>query len=127
MSTETIQKLIDAYFENMAAMNADGFVDTLAEDVEIYDPVGSPAKGREDLGKLFDILSKFYQKMEVMPGQIFIAGNGGSAQWYMRVTAKNGKKATAQGIGVFEINEAGKIQKVSSYWDENALLAQLKD
>lgn len=125
-TTETIEKLIQAYFDNMAAMNASGLVDILAEDVEIYDPVGSPAKGREDLGKLFGILSQFYERMEVTPKQKFIAGNGGAAQWSMLVVAKNGKTVSAEGIGVFEVNEAGKIQKVSSYWDEAAMVAQLK-
>jgi len=30
-----------------------------------------------------------------------------------------------EGIDVFQINEAGRIQTVWAYWDMNAMLAQL--
>ena len=45
----------------------------------------------------------------------------------MQVVAKNGRHATAEGISVFEINDAGKLQTVSSYWDEAAMMMKLKD
>jgi len=33
----------------------------------------------------------------------------------------------AEGISVFETNENGKIKQVSSYWDDDAMMAQIKD
>ena len=44
----------------------------------------------------------------------------------MTVVSKNGKTATAEGISLFTINEAGKIQQVRSYWDETTMMAKLR-
>ena len=126
MSPEAIEKVVTAYFTNMTAMNPEGWRENFAEDAVIYDPVGSPAKTQEDFPKLFSILSQFYEKLELSQDEIFIAGNGAAVKWTMRVSAKNGKNAQAEGISTFEINETGKIQKVRSYWDETKMQAQLK-
>ncbi|NES84102.1 MAG: ketosteroid isomerase [Moorea sp. SIO2B7] len=128
MSSEIIKNLIDAYFANMAAMNSAGWLDIFAEDAVIYDPVGSPPKKPyEDAQQFFDLLSRFYEKMDLSQDHIFIAGNGAAVKWTMRVVAKNGKNASTEGISVFEMNDANKIQQVSSYWDESSIISQLKD
>jgi hypothetical protein len=44
----------------------------------------------------------------------------------MQVIAKSGRHTTSEGISVFEINDMGKIQKISSYWDEAAMMMKLK-
>ena len=127
MSKETIEAIVSAYFENLSAMNPQAWVETFADDAVVTDPVGKPPfKVRESFEKFFGIISQFYETLDVSPDRIFIAGNGAAVKWTMRVVAKNGKIATAEGIGVFEINESGKIQTMSSYWDEPAMLAQLK-
>ena len=128
MSTEVIEKLVAAYFDQMQAMNPEGWVENFAEDAVIYDPVGNPpSKVKEDFQKFFGLLSMVFEKLELSQDQIFIAGNGAAVKWTLRGLGKNGRQGTAEGISVFEINEAGKIQQVSSYWDEAAMMAQLKD
>jgi len=44
MSTEEIEPLLTIYFDNMAVMNAEGWLEIFAEDAVIYDPVGDPPK-----------------------------------------------------------------------------------
>lgn len=128
MSTEVIEKLVAAYLDQMQAMNPEGWVENFAEDAVIYDPVGNPpSKVKEDFPKFFGLLSMVFEKLEISQDQIFIAGNGAAVKWTMRGLGKNGRQGIAEGISVFEINEAGKIQQVSSYWDEAAMMAQLKD
>lgn len=128
MSAEAIEKLVDAYFVNMAAMNPEGWVENFAEDGVICDPVGKPpSKVHEDFQKFFGMLSAIFDKLELSKDHIFVvAGSGAAVKWTMRAVGKNGRTATVEGISVFEINGAGKIQKVSSYWDDAALMAQLK-
>ncbi len=127
MSTEIIEKLVAAYFSQMQAMNPEDRLENFAEDAVIIDPVGSPPKAKEDFQKLFGLLSMVFEKLELSQDHIFIAGNGAAVKWTMRVLGKNGRQVTTEGISVFEVNEAGKIQQVSSYWDEAAMMAQLKD
>lgn len=127
MSKEAIEKVVVAYYNNMAAMNAAGWMESFADDAVICDPVDKPPMNAYSDGeKFFALLAKFYDKLEVSPDHIFVAGNGAAAKWTMRAIAKNGKTASSEGITVFEMNSEGLIQKLSSYWDEAAMLAQLK-
>ncbi len=127
MSKEITQKLVDTYFTNMAAMNADGWLSIFAEDALIYDPVDNPPKKiYEDAKDFFALISFFFAKMEVTQDYVFIASNEAATKWKMSVVAKNGKTASCDGISVFTINEAGKIQEVRSYWERNEMMAKLK-
>ncbi|NEO29513.1 MAG: ketosteroid isomerase [Symploca sp. SIO3C6] len=128
MSTETIEQVVTAYFTHMGAMNPEGWVENFAEDALIYDPVGKPPmKAHQDFQKFFGLLAKFYEKLEISQDHIFIAGNGAAVKWTMRVLAKNGRQGSTEGISTFEVNEAGKIQTMHSYWNEAEMMAQLKE
>ncbi len=127
MSKEIIQNLVQTYFANMEAMNAEGWLAIFALDALIYDPVDSPGKKiHENAQEFFAIMSRFFAKLELSQDYLFIASNEATAKWTMTVVAKNGKTATAEGISLFTINEAGKIQQVRSYWDEATMMAQLR-
>jgi ketosteroid isomerase-like protein len=127
VSTEEIAALLTIYFDNMAAMNAEGWLEIFSEDALIHDPVGSPPKlVHKDSQQFFKILSNFFEKIELSKDNIFFVKNGAAVKWTMQVVAKSGRHTTVEGISVFEINDIGKIQKVSSYWDEAAMMMKLK-
>ncbi len=127
MSTEEIAALLTIYFDNMAAMNAEGWLEIFEEDALIHDPVGNPPRHvHKDSQQFFKILSNFFEKIELSKDNIFFVKNGAAVKWTMQVVAKSGRHVTAEGISVFEINDIGKIQKVSSYWDEAAMMMKLK-
>ena len=127
MSTEEIASLVAIYFDNMAAMNAIGWLEIFAEDAVIHDPVGDPPRFvHKDSHQLFKILSNFFKKMELSKDDILFVKNGAAVKWTMQVITKSDRHATSEGISIFEINDVGKIQKVSSYWDEAAMMTKLK-
>ncbi len=127
MSTEEIAALLTIYFDNMAAMNAKGWLEVFSEDAVIHDPVGDPPRlVHNNSQQFFKMLSNFFEKMELSKDDIFFVKNGAAVKWTMQVVAKNGRHATSEGISVFEINDIGKIQKVSSYWDEAAMMMKVK-
>ncbi|MGB3207644.1 MAG: nuclear transport factor 2 family protein [Crinalium sp.] len=127
MSKELIEKAVAGYFDNMVAMNPQGWVDNFAEDGIVYDPVGNPpSMAHETFQDFFGMLSSFFKNIEISKDSIFISANQAAVKWTMKVVAKNDKNASAEGISIFEINEAGKIQKVSAYWDDVALRSQLQ-
>jgi ketosteroid isomerase-like protein len=128
MSTEEIGVLLTFYFDNMAAMNAEGWLGIFSEDAVIHDPVGASQKHvHHDAQQFFKVLTNFFEKIELSKDSIFFVKDGAAVKWTMQVVAKNGRNATAEGISVFEINDTGKIQKVSSYWDEAAMMMKLKN
>ncbi len=127
MSTKEIELLLTIYFDNMAAMNANDWLGIFAEDAVIHDPVGDPPKlAHKHSEQFFKILSNFFKEIELSKDHIFFVKNGAAIKWTMQVTTKTDQHVTAEGISTFEINDIGKIQKVSSYWDEAAMMAKLK-
>ncbi|NEO58114.1 MAG: hypothetical protein F6K54_36710 [Okeania sp. SIO3B5] len=67
-----------------------------------------------------------FAQLELTPNNIFIVDNGAAVKWTMQGVGKNGNQGVAEGISIFEINENGKIKQVSSYWDDAAMMAQIK-
>ncbi|MEA5508436.1 nuclear transport factor 2 family protein [Crocosphaera sp. UHCC 0190] len=122
----SIEATISDYYNSLASMNPQGWLNTLAENATIYDPVGKPPLNpQEDSQKLFTILTTFYSKFDILKESLFVVNNEAAVKWKMTVISKNGKEATAEGITTFKLNEAGKITQVKAYWDENQLKSQL--
>ncbi|MBW4579900.1 MAG: nuclear transport factor 2 family protein [Tildeniella nuda ZEHNDER 1965/U140] len=127
MPPETIQAVVADYFANLQAMNLEGWVKNFTKDATVHDPVGKPPNNAlETAPKFFGLLSMAFEKLQLSQDQIFVAGSGAAVKWTMRGWGRNGKQGMTEGISVFEIHESGKIQQVSSYWDEAAMMAQIR-
>jgi steroid Delta-isomerase len=57
---------------------------------------------------------------------IFITGNQAAVKWTGNGVGKNGHQVKFEGIDVFEVNTAGKIQRMWAYWNPVAMIAQLQ-
>jgi steroid delta-isomerase len=57
--------------------------------------------------------------------QVFIAGNQAAVKWSGEGISKQGNKVRFEGIDIFTINEAGKIQTLHAYWNPAEMVAQL--
>lgn len=126
MSSE-IQAITAAYFANLQAMNPGSWVELFTEDATICDPVGNPPrKAREGAQQFFGQLSMIFEKLQLAQDGVFVVNNGAAVKWTMQAWGRNGKQGIAEGISVFEIHD-DKIQQVSSYWDDAALMAQIRD
>lgn len=127
MSTTTIETVVAAYFGNMASMNPEGWVENFAEDALSYDPVGEPpAKVHEGFRQFIGQLQAVFEKLEPTTEHIFVGGNEAAVKWKMQGVSKTGKSVNFEGITIFEINEAGKIQTTRAYWNPAAMVAQLR-
>ncbi|WP_013320275.1 nuclear transport factor 2 family protein [Gloeothece verrucosa] len=127
ISQEIITQRVDEYFASMEKMSASIWREIFAEDASIQDPVGKPPFNPHEMAdKFFGFLAGFYDKIELSQDQTFIAGNSAAIVWTMNISSKQGRQATSNGISVIEINPQGKIQQISSYWDEAALISQLR-
>ncbi|WP_414552727.1 nuclear transport factor 2 family protein [Anabaena sp. CCY 0017] len=127
MPHESIETIISAYFTNIAAMNPEGWVENFAEDAMSHDPVGEPpTKVHEGYREFIGQLQAFFEKLESSTEHIFVAGNEAAVKWTMHGVSKRGKSVTFEGITVFEINAAGKIQTTRAYWNPANMVAQLR-
>jgi steroid delta-isomerase len=126
MAPEIISHAIKDYFAALRAMDERAWVNTFAEDAITYDPVGAPpTHGHQRLAEFFQTITAAFKEFGLTEEQIFIAGNGAAVKWTGRGVSKAGRKVHFEGIDVFEINEAGKIQTIHAYWNPAEMVAQL--
>lgn len=126
MSTEMVSKAVKAYFAALRAMDRPAWVNTFAEDAVTHDPVGAPpTRGHERLAEFFDTITAAFEEVGLTEDEVFIAGNGAAVKWTGRGISKGGSKVHFEGIDVFEVNEAGKIQTLHAYWNPAEMVAQL--
>ncbi|HIK07631.1 MAG TPA: nuclear transport factor 2 family protein [Trichormus sp. M33_DOE_039] len=127
MSNEAIEKVIAAYFSNIAAMNPEGWVDNFAEDAVSHDPVGEPpAKVHEGYREFIGQLQAVFAQLEPTTEHIFIASNEAAVKWTMTGVSKSGKSVKFEGITIFAVNAEGKIQTTRAYWNPMQMIAQLR-
>jgi steroid delta-isomerase len=126
MSPEIIANAIKNYFAALRAMDERAWVRTFAEDAVTYDPVGAPpTHGHQKLAEFFQTITAAFKEVGLTEDEIFIAGNGAAVKWTGRGISQAGRKVKFEGIDVFEINEAGKIQTLHAYWNPAEMVAQL--
>ena len=126
MSPEIISNAIKNYFAALRAMDERAWVRTFAEDAVTYDPVGAPpTHGHQKLAEFFQTITAAFKEVGLTEDEIFIAGNGAAVKWTGRGVSQAGRKVKFEGIDVFEINEAGKIQTLHAYWNPAEMVAQL--
>lgn len=126
MSPEVVSKAVKAYFSAIRAMDQEAWVNNFAEDAITYDPVGAPpTEGHPKLREFFQTITAAFKEVGLTEDEMFIAGNGAAVRWTGRGISKQGRKVHFEGIDVFEVNEAGKIQSVHAYWNPAEMVAQL--
>ena len=126
MSPEVVSQAVKAYFAAIRAMDEQAWVNTFAEDAVSYDPVGAPpTRGHEKLAEFFQTITAAFKEVGLTEDEVFIAGNGAAVKWSGRGISKSGSKVHFEGIDVFEVNEAGKIQTLHAYWNPAEMMKQL--
>jgi ketosteroid isomerase-like protein len=127
MNSQKILTAVTTYFDRIEAMDLAGWRNLFTDDGVIYDPVGNPpANAHQRAEEFFGLLSRVFASIKLAPDHIFVAGNGAAVKWTMQVVGKNQRSGQAEGISTFELSEDGKIQTVYAYWDDAALMQQLR-
>lgn len=126
MSSEVVAKVVAEYFAAIRAMDQAAWVNTFAEDAISHDPVGAPAhEGHQKLTEFFQSITAAFTEVGLTEDQVFVAGNSAAVKWTGSGISKQGNKVRFEGIDVFTINDAGKIQTLHAYWNPAEMVAQL--
>ncbi len=126
MSTERVQKAVADYFAATRAMDTSAWVAAFSEDGTSYEPASPPARGRDALRQFFEGITGAFSEVGLTEDNVFITGNEAAVKWTGRGVGVNGREVVFEGIDIFEINEAGKIQNMWAYWNPAALMSQLQ-
>jgi steroid Delta-isomerase len=126
MSPEIISRAVKNYFAAIRAMDQKAWVNTFAEDAVSHDPMGAPPiVGHEKLNEFFQSITAPFKEVGLTENDVFVAGNSAAVKWTGSGISQSGHKVHFEGIDVFEVNEAGKIQTLYAYWNPAEMVAQL--
>lgn len=136
LSLETAQAAIATYFAATRIgaspdQKAEAMTACFAEDAVTYDPVEGPPLASQAERRVFfaEIASLF---AEVGLTEEFVSvhrteeGAIAAVRWTGRGICLAGQVFTFEGIDVFEINLAGKIQSLRAYWNPTVLITQIR-
>ncbi len=114
------------YAHAIGTLNADAFVACFSADCELNEPVGAPAHvGQEGARTFFNGMAPLISKIEFRAGPVYLCGQRAAFSWTIEAEGKSGQASNADGIDIFEFNEAGKIARSVAYWDPGPFVAAL--
>ena len=104
-----------------------------AEDAFLQDPVGkSPLdpegrgySGKEEIERFWDqVIAR--AKLKIVASQRIACANTCAAVLQVTNDMGDGKRTVVDMVGIYEVNDQGKLSSLRVYWDWNQLLSQLR-
>ena len=114
------------------AGNREGWIDLFADDAVVHDPVGPSPHDPEGVGFRGKArIAEFWDMMMggtlvVVPHKRIPVGERICAV-FMTATNVEPVKSSVEMVSVYEANEAGKLVSLNTYWDFNAVMAQIAE
>jgi steroid delta-isomerase len=126
-SNEAIQQAVTAYFGAIGRLGANAVAEAFAPNGVSNDPAGTPPHAGRDAVRQF-MLGRLgaAEQLAFTADHIFVAGDTAAVKWTARLTAKNGRSVTVEGIDVFAVNDQGEIQTLDAYWDPAPVMTVLQ-
>jgi steroid Delta-isomerase len=115
------------YFAAIGALDAHRIAQAFAAGGEIEDPVGSPVRGgRHDIQAYWEEgLCSAAESVDITVLAALPAGRSIAAHWSMDAIGKTGRRASAEGIDVLELDPDGLIRRAEGYWDLKGFRSRL--
>lgn len=126
MTVATVTQTIETYCKGISTKNVEMVLSAFADDAVQTDPIGTPPNvGRAAIQGFFEGLFSLLDSAEFGAEQTYAVGNDVAMRWSGRGTGKNGRAVSFEGIDILKLNDAGKIQTVTAYWDAAPVVAAL--
>lgn len=126
MTTATISTLINDYAAAISALDVDRYVDTFADDIVAYEPVGTAAwSGKAGIRQFFESTGGLFATLDLQFTFVETIGDEIALKWQASGVGKNGRAVSFEGIDIWKLNQAGKIQTLHGYWNPDPVVAKL--
>jgi ketosteroid isomerase-like protein len=127
LTPQQIEAIVTDVFNKFAAFDAEGTAALYAPDGTIEDPVGTtPIQGTQAIIAYLQTYPTILDEIRVQSFDVTVAGQEAAIKWKLRFKTKTGNVFFVDGIGVFKINEQGKVQSDREYFDLAYFLSQLQ-
>ena len=123
-----VAETIDTYFKALSERNWDRWSALFDSEAVVHDPADSPGiEGELGPESAWKMLTSPFEKLRIKPQSVFVCGSSVAAKWQAKAAGVGGGSAKFEGITVFELNEASRIQTVISYWDPTQAVLAIAD
>lgn len=128
LTPEQIEAAIEDVFAGLVAFDVPRIMNHFAADAVVEDPVGTPPiVGAQAIADYLATFPTLFNQMKLYSLDIKPGGQEVAVKWRLRFTTKTGKTFFLEGIGYFEFNQQGKIQREKEFFDLAYFLEQLQD
>lgn len=128
LTPEQMEAAVEEYFDSIASMNVQRFVNNFAPDGVLEDPVGTPpVQGTQSIAAYFGAIIAPFSDIKAKVQEVIPCGQEAAVNWKLNLKVANGKRITIDGMGVFKFDQTGKLVSVREFWDLAAFLAQLQN
>jgi steroid Delta-isomerase len=127
LTPQQIEAVIEDAFAKLVAFDAQGLVSHYADDAVLEDPVGTPPMvGKAAIIAYLEAFPTLFNQMKLYSLDIKPGGQEAGVKWRLRFTTKSGHVFFLEGIGHFQFNEDGKVQREKQFFDLAYFLEQLQ-
>ena len=127
LTPEQIEAIVTDMFNKFTAFDAQGTTNAFAADGTNEDPVGStPIQGTQAILAYQESFPTILNEIRIQSFDIRVCGQEATVKWRLRFKTKTGNVFFVDGIGIFKINENGKVQSDREYFDYAYFLSQLQ-
>jgi ketosteroid isomerase-like protein len=118
-----IADIVIASQDALVGHDVDRYAALLAEDVIVEDPTVPQMVGREAARKFVEGVLAMCPTIAFVDRKVFVFGRSAALRFTLRFRTTSGKEVVVEGVDVFEVNEAGLIQRCRSYYDPGPFAA----
>ena len=122
-----MQATLDAYFDGLNGERYDEVVALFADGAELIAPGTPPRSGSADLGEYFRSALRPYPEHRDQPTRVLLADSTATVEITFTGALASGERMEFDAVDVFDFDGAGKITRLSSWYDSHAVRRRLRE
>ena len=127
LTPQQMEAVIEDAFAGLVTFDVPRVINNFATDAVLEDPVGTPPmQGSQAIVAYLASFPTLFNQLKLYSLDIKVRGHEAAVTWRIRFTTKSGHVFFLEGIGFFEFNQDGKIQREREFFNLEYFLAELQ-
>jgi len=121
-----VEATIHAYFEGINAERYDRVAALFAPDGILIAPGIEPRRGAAEIEEYFRSALRLYPEHHDDPTRTIVAGSTATVEIHFTGALESGARMEFDAVDVFDLDDQGRIARLSSWYDSHAVRSQLR-
>lgn len=127
LTPQQIEAIVTDVFNKFSSFDAEGTAALYAPDGTVEDPIGTPPiQGTQAIIAYLQTYPTILNEIRIQAFDVTVCGQEAAVKWRLRFKTKTGNVFFVDGIGIFKINDNGKVQSDREFFDLAYFLSQLQ-